>query len=136
MKKYVISIIILLILIVLAIGGFFIYSNIMNNKSNDSINLSEKCMSELEFMDTSIIEMLNGLNNISYTNYRIINEEINVASAEQENSTDSKNTINSTSVINNDILSENNNDINWNDLKSEMENMYDSWTTILIDLTT
>ena len=136
MKKYVISIIILLILIVLAIGGFFIYSNIMNNKSNDSINLSEKCMSELEFMDTSIIEMMNGLNNISYTNYRIINEEINVASAEQENSTDSKNTINSTSVINNDILSENNNDINWNDLKSEMENMYDSWTTILIDLTT
>ena len=156
MKKFIVSIIILFILIIFAIGGFFIYSNIMNNKSNDVQSLNEKCLSEINFLGTSIVSMMNGLNNISYTNYRIVSEEINIANSNegnssssqsgqetsnsgqsgQENGTDSQNTINSSSVVSNNILSEDNNDVDWDSLKSEIENMYDSWTTILIDLTT
>lgn len=54
----------------------------------------------------------------------------------QENTTAGKNAINSSNVENNAILSSDNSDIDWDSLKSEVENMYDSWTTILIDLTT
>ena len=146
MKKFVVSIIIFLIIIVLAIGGYFIYSNIMNNKSSDVQTLNEKCLSEIDFLQTSIISMMNSLNNISYTNYRIVSEEIDVSDSEeessssgqsgQENQTSTQNRIDSSSVVNNDILSSNSDDISWDELKSERENMYDSWTTILIDLTT
>ena len=82
MKKYVVSIIILFIIIVLAIGGFFIYSNIMNNKSSDAQTLNEKGLAEIDYLNTNIITMMNGLNNISYTNYRVVSEEIKVSSAE------------------------------------------------------
>lgn len=135
MKKYVVSIIILFIIIVLAIGGFFIYSNIMNNKSSDAQTLNEKGLAEIDYLNTNIITMMNGLNNISYTDYRVVSEEIKVSSAENS-SENGKNTINSSNLENNNILSSDNTDINWNNLKSEVENMYDSWTTILIDLTT
>ena len=137
MKKYVVSIIILFIIIVLAIVGYFIYSNNMSNKSSDVQTLNEKCLAEIDFLNTSIISMMNGINNISYANYRIVGEEINVSGSEQENSTNSENTtIDSSSVVNNDILSQNNSDVNWDNLKSELENIYDSWTTVLMDLTT
>lgn len=158
MKKYVISIIILLIIIVLSVGGYFIYSNIMNNKSNDVATLNEKCLSEIDLLETSIVSMMNGLNNITYTNYRIVNEEVGVSNSEQgqasqensesnqsdesgsnnsqENSSSNQNTINSSRVVKNDILSRDNNTVDWNGLKSEIENMYDSWTIVLIDLTT
>lgn len=54
----------------------------------------------------------------------------------KESGSGEKNTINSSNVESNDILSNDNTDIDWNSLKSEVENMYDSWTTILMDLTT
>lgn len=146
MKKYVISIIIFFIIILLAIGGYFMYSNIMNNKSNDMKSLQEKSLAEIDFLDTSITSMMNGLNNISYNNYRIVSEEVNVSNEQQGNSNESQSaegsstneqsSIKSSNVTNNDILSGNNNKVNWDNLKSEVENMYDSWTTILIDLTT
>lgn len=84
MKNYIVAIIILLIVIALSIGGFFIYSNIMNNKSNEAQTLNEKCLAEIDYLSTNIISMMNGLNNISYTNYRIVSEEIKVS--EDENS--------------------------------------------------
>ena len=58
MKKYVVSIIILFIIIVLAIGGFFIYSNIMNNKSSDAQTLNEKGLAEIDYLNTNIITLI------------------------------------------------------------------------------
>ncbi len=146
MKKFTITIIILLILILLSVGGFFIYSYIMNNKSNDLATLNEKCLSEIDYLNANIITMMNKINNISYTNYSIVSEEVSVSSSEEEESTssqseqtsetESQNTINSSNVIEDNILSGDNNDVDWNSLKGEIENMYNSWTTILIDLTT
>lgn len=136
MKKYVISIIILFVIIAISIGGFFIYSSNMNNKSSEEQTLTEKSLAELNYLQTNVIGMMNGLNNISYNNYKIVNEEISVTKEEQENTTSGDNTINNSRVVNNDILSGDDNTIQWEQLKSEIENMYDSWTTILIDLTT
>ena len=41
MKRYVVTIIILFALIALSIGGYFVYSKTMTNKSNDSSILKQ-----------------------------------------------------------------------------------------------
>ena len=159
MRKYIVTIIFLLALIGLFIGGYFIYSNAKTNESNSIDILKEKCTSELKYLSSNIILMMNELNNISYENYKVINDEIKVENSNnqnsqgkeentqsengsgggsnsvEENSNNGGNTINSSTVELNSILI-NNNDIDWNLLKSDIENMYASWTTILMDLTT
>lgn len=86
MKKYIITIVFLLVLIGLFIGGYFIYSNAKTNESNSVGTLKAKCTSELEYLSSSIILMMNELNNISYENYKVVNDKINVSSSSEENS--------------------------------------------------
>ena len=78
MKKYIITIVFLFVLIGLFIGGYFIYSNAKTNESNSVDTLKAKCTSELEYLSSNIILMMNELNNISYENYKVINDEIKV----------------------------------------------------------
>ena len=78
MKKYIITIVFLFVLIGLFIGGYFIYSNAKTNESNSVDTLKAKCTSELEYLSSNIIFMMNELNNISYENYKVINDEIKV----------------------------------------------------------
>ena len=46
------------------------------------------------------------------------------------------NTINSSNVELNSILSNNNDKVDWDLVKSDIETMYSTWTTVLMDLTT
>ena len=46
------------------------------------------------------------------------------------------NTINSSNVELNSILSNNNDKVDWDLIKSDIETMYSTWTTVLMDLTT
>ena len=46
------------------------------------------------------------------------------------------NTINSSNVELNSILSNNNDEVDWDLIKSDIETMYSTWTTVLMDLTT
>lgn len=150
MKKYIVSIIILFLLILSSIGGYFVYSNYKTNNSNSTETLKEKCYSEIEYLNSNIIEMMNKLNNISYTKYDIIKEEIKIDNKETEqnssgstkqgsedssNENANKNNITGVSVVENNILGDNK-EIDWNNIKGVAEDIYSSWTTILIDLTT
>ena len=150
MKKYIITIIVLFAIILLSIGGYFIYSNAKTEDANSVSTLHKKCISELNYLGMEITKMANALNNISYTNFEIQNKEIEASSQSQsgsENSegggssnsgegTSSKNSID-TSVIQYDtILTQDDKAIDWNSIKAKIENMHSIWTTILIDLTT
>lgn len=150
MKKYIVSIIILFLLILSSIGGYFVYSNYKTNNSNSTETLKEKCYSEIEYLNSNIIEMMNKLNNISYTKYDIIKEEIKIDNKETEqnssgstkqgsedssNENANKNNITGVSVVENNILGDNK-EIDWNNITGVAEDIYSSWTTILIDLTT
>ena len=64
MKKYVITIVLLFIIILISIGGYFIYSNAKTNESNNMDTLKEKANSEVKFLSANIISMMNELNNI------------------------------------------------------------------------
>ena len=151
MKKFVITIIILILLILLSIGGYFVYGNFKSNQSNDTNTLKQKCMSEIEYLSSNVISVLNGVNNISYSNYRIVDEEIKASDASsdansesnqssgqdsgQGNSNGQANTINRSNIVTNNIQSASNDDVNWTELNSKLQEIYSSWTTIMMDLT-
>ena len=134
MKKYIVTIIILFSIIVLSVGGYFIYANAKTNVSNSDSMLKEKCISEIEFLSSDIINMMNDINNISYSNFKIVNKQIDISDNNEQNTIESENTINSTVIVNDNILN-NNNTINWETLNEKIEYMYASWPTIMMDLT-
>ena len=159
MKKYIITIVILFVLIGLFIGGYFIYSNAKANEANSVDTLKAKCTSELEYLSSNIILMMNQLNNISFENYEVTNDKVTISNSNEEDkqsgggetksedgsgggsnssggtTSSGSNTVNSSNVELNSALA-NNNKIDWNLLKADIEAMYSSWTTILMDLTT
>lgn len=136
MKKYIITIIILFTIISLSIGGYFIYSNAKTNEADSVDKLKEKCLSELNFLSTQTIEIMNGLNNISYSNFEIVNKEIPTSENGGQNTVSTENSISSSIVEYNNILNRNDKDIDWKKISKIVENIYGSWTNILIDLTT
>ena len=134
MKKYIVTIIILFTIIILSIGGYFLYSKAKSNEGNSLNTLKSKCISELEYLNTEIIEIMNGLNNISYENFKITNKEVDVS--EEESNTILENSIDSSVVEFQNIITQDKDKVDWQRIKGRVENMYTSWTTILIDLTT
>lgn len=134
MKKYIITIVTLFAIILLSIGGYFLYSNAKTKESSSTTTLQAKSMSEINYLSTEIIEMMNGLNNISFSNFEIQNKTIEAESSGNE--TASENSIDTSVMQFDNILTSDNNDINWENLKGRVENMYSTWTTVLIDLTT
>ncbi len=135
MKKYIITIIILFAIILLSIGGYFIYANAKTNESNSLDMLKSKSISEIEFLSSDIITMMNEINNISYSNFKVESKEIEMNDESLQNSVDTQNVINTTQIVNDNILNNYKDSTDWTFLKSKIENMYSTWTTVMMDLT-
>lgn len=150
MKKYVITIVIIVAIIILFLGTMYIYSS--NNQNNEE-DLSTKADKEIIYLSSTIINLLNDFNNITYVNYKIVEEEVPMkdensqsssSSSEQQKSSSggggeeqSNNESSTTTNINlkdSSILVNDDKKVNWDKIKKETENMYNTWTTILIDL--
>lgn len=154
MKKYIITIIVIAGIILSLFGSYYIYSS---NNSQDNIDtLKSKADEEITYLDTTIISMMNKFHNITYANYKIVEEDVSTESqsqqsnssssgqggqssgnsgGDQSNSQSASNTI--TNMMNMDyssILVNPNKKIEWNEIKKETEKMYNTWTTVLIDL--
>ena len=140
MKKYIITISILIFLIISTIGGFFIYTNVKANQSNSTDILKEKCMSEIEYLSNNIISVANKLNNISYIEYKIVEEKVSTSDSNentnstQEGSEQKDSAINYSNMDSTSILTNNSQNIDWNNINVKIEDMYSNWTTIMIDL--
>lgn len=130
--------------------------------SDDSEDLNGKAYSEIEYLGTKFINILNRLNNITFENYQITTEEITLSkeSAKQSKASSSSssqssgggsnelgksgegssggdtntNSIIASQMSPNTILNPTTDTIDWAGLKNEMENMYEAWDTILLDL--
>lgn len=143
--KKIILIIFLILTIVFLTG--------CSNKNDE--NLKTKAISELDYLDSKIIEMLNKLNNISFENYSIISKQVKLSSKDEKAKTEEKggegsanegekqeenkeknNTINSTSMVANTELNKNREDINWDELRIDIEQLNESWAVIVLDLYT
>lgn len=155
MRKYVIPIIVITVIILILSGGYYIYSS--NNSQDNIENLKVKVSEEIRYLNTTIISMINQLNNITYANYEIVEEKVKVEksdsqggssgggqskSGEQSSSgsggqggeESQSNTITNINMNDSSILVNTDKKIDWNNIKKETEKMYQTWTTVLIDL--
>ena len=152
MKKILKNVAILLFVILM----LFILSGCKNEKEEKNI-LEEKVKNEIEYLDSKIVSMLNSINNISYQNYKVSTEEIELdknsgQSGEQTATSDEsgqkdkgeqgesqensgKNEIiNKSEMSYSSILNAQNEEINWDIIKSDIEVLHSTWNTIVIDL--
>ena len=142
MYKKIIIFFILLILI--AGSSFAIWKN--NEKPNDEEKINSKLDSEMEYLNTSLISIANGLNNIVIQEYKITESSNNNTSSESSNNTsknDNSSKENSSNESNNETSkisfsmtqnTINTDEIDWKNLESEISNLYKSWSEIIIDL--
>lgn len=139
------KIIIFFILLILIVGSSFaIWKN--NEKPNDEEKINSKLNSEMEYLNTSLISIANGLNNIVIQEYKITESSNNNTSSESSNNTSkndnsskensSKESNNETSNISFSMTQNtiNTDEIDWKNLESEISNLYKSWSEIIIDL--
>lgn len=139
------KIIIFFILLILIVGSSFaIWKN--NEKPNDEEKINSKLNSEMEYLNTSLISIANGLNNIVIQEYKITESSNNNTSSESSNNTsknDNSSKENSSNESNNETSNIsfsmtqntiNTDEIDWKNLESEISNLYKSWSEIIIDL--
>ena len=156
MKKYK-KIIYVFFIIVIASLGILLYKNISKGNSED---IKEKTLAEVEYLEKKIVTLLNDLNNIESRNYNLSVSEISKEdtsksgeSSQQEGSQgessgeDNQGQQNSDSSASNgeEAKSEeytlketgvltNTNEIDWEKIKTEVENLYSPIPTITLDL--
>ena len=156
-EKIIKYVAVLIVVIIIAISIFIIIKFKNNNKKDD--NLNEKTQEELKYISTKIIELMNGLNNITFSNYILIEEENtdnkeNNSNENNENernemneentsdtSSDKSNNTQSSSESNikyelkgSNILSNNTGTINWDNEKGAIESINVKWTSLIVDL--
>lgn len=146
----------IVLIAIIIILGFIIYSNA--NKNNEN-NQQEKVFSEIKYIESKLVQLFNEMNKIESRNYTISIGEISKDSSSSQNSIESNSggseggtssgeesdsTNNSNSSLNSDqdnkkfelqlsgVLT-NKEDINWDYIKGEIENIYTSLATITID---
>lgn len=150
-EKIIKYVAVLIVVIIIAISIFIIIKFKNNNKKDD--NLNEKTQEELKYVSTKIIELMNGLNNITFSNYILIEEE-NTDNKENNSNENNENEANkydtSSNKSNNtqsssesnikyelkgsNILSNNTGTINWDNEKGAIESINVKWTSLIVDL--
>ncbi len=142
------GIVLSIIIIIIVIATIFFSINYVKSDSENSKTLEQKVNSEMKYLDNKILGILNGLNNIVLRNYAVSSYEVETDEKEvNKQETDNKNeeSSNSSDINNNESKSNlyeikatgillSNKDINWENIKSEIEIIYGSWNTIILDL--
>lgn len=119
-------------------------SNLVNEKNN----LNKKIKTEIFYLDTELVSLINELNNINYQKYKVEIQEVeniekdsdesksegesNKESGEKKNTKESKE-VTEISLQPDNILGKEES-VNWKEIKGKIENLYTAWTTISLDL--
>lgn len=127
------------------------------SRKDDGKELKNKVDEEMKYLDSQIVGMINNLNNISYKNYLVLqqnkdenkdknsNNQNNTSSEETSersksssgeqsiNGEENKITSNTFDVIPNSIL-DSSREPDWNVLKIDIEKLYSTWSTVMLDL--
>ena len=157
----------IILIVIIAILGFVIYSNANKGEEN---NQQEKTLSEIKYVESKLVQLFNEMNKIESRNYSISIGEISKDNSSQSNAqssgqssggsssesvsgggegetssgeqSDSSENSNSSSNSKQDkkkfelqlsgVLT-NKEDINWDYVKGEVENLYTSIATITLD---
>ena len=134
--------VILVILIVMGLTGC--------ESANNSEDLKQKVIQEIEYLDSSLINILNKLNNITLENYTVTSKKIitqeekktnqsgeqgtgSDENSTQEDSEKSDTSVNIIEMVPNTILVTNREDVDWDSIKNEIELINSSWSVIALD---
>ena len=125
------SIIFLVALVIISFSG-------CSKQKTDEEQLRDKNISEIDYLDNYIMLMLNSINDIDLKQYDAKiekTENLNEILQESEEtlSEDTGNNVVQYSMVPNTILNANKT-INWENLKLEIENLNDTWPSIIVDL--
>lgn len=142
----------ILLIVIVAILSLTIYTNASKDSGESQ---KEKIFSEVKFIETKIVNLLNTMNNIEVRNYKIVTSELSKESIEKSSSEGASqsesggenssggNSQGTTSQDEQDkkkfelkangVLT-NTDNINWDSIKSEIENLYTSIPSITMDL--
>lgn len=158
-SKYIL---ILLIIICVIMLGFLIYIKFFNSSKNEEYaTLKSKAEGEIVYLDSTIVDLLNKLNNISYSRYVVsikqVNEsqqqsdEGNTGSSSGQESSEEKKTSDSSdsSEVTNEsearvsrlsqtdsLLNADYDNVPWEEISYGVETLYTAWPTINIDMKT
>ena len=150
----------IVLILIIAILGFMIYSNA---SKDDGSNQNEKTFSEIKYVESKLVELFNEMNKIESRNYNIaigeVSKETEQSSSEESSSSSgsgggqggtSSGEVSSSSGDNNSTSNSkqdnkkfeleisgvltNKENINWEYIKGEIENLYSSISTITLDL--
>lgn len=143
-KKEILFLVILLIMI-------FVLTGCKNKEENEE--LKNKVNASIQYLDSNLLAILNRLNNISFENYYVTTEKIRLDNNTKSTSSSSESsksdtegessnefgkeketTITVSDMKSKNILLADKNKIDWENIKAEIENLYSSWDSIIMDL--
>lgn len=152
---------VIVIYLILSISFIFCLTGCDNQASTE--DTKQKVTKELDYLDTQIISISNKLNNILIQNYTITSEEVTLeksssgssgggqsssqeessggeqsqSSSQMQTGSDSqKSNITTTQVEPKTVLNSNENDIDWNTIKNDIEVINEAWSVVILDLST
>lgn len=125
------SIIFLIVLVIISFSG-------CSKEKTDEEQLRDKNISEIDYLDNYIMLLINSINNIDLKQYDAkIEKTENLNEILQENeetsSEDTGNNVVQYSMVPNTVLNVDKT-INWENLKLEIENLNNTWPSIIVDL--
>lgn len=125
------SIIFLVALVIISFSG-------CSKQKTDEEQLRDKNILEIDYLDNYIMLMLNSINNIDLKQYDAKiekTENLNeiLQESEETSSEDTGNNVVQYRMVPNTILNANKT-INWENLKLEIENLNNTWPSIIVDL--
>lgn len=125
------SIIFLVAIVIISFSG-------CSKQKTDEEQLRDKNISEIDYLDNYIMLMLNSINDIDLKQYDAKiekTENLNeiLQESEETSSEDTGNNVVQYSMVPNTILNANKT-INWENLKLEIENLNNTWPSIIVDL--
>ena len=133
LKKLIktLSIIFLIVLVMISFSG-------CSKEKTDEEQLRDKNISEIEYLDNYIMLMLNSINDIDLKQYDAKIEKAEnlnevLEQTEEMSSEDTGNNVVQYSMVPNMVLNSDKS-INWENLKLEIENLNNTWPSVIVDL--
>lgn len=125
------SIIFLIALVIISFSG-------CSKEKTDEEQLRDKNISEIDYLDNYIMLLINSINNIDLKQYDAKiekTENLNeiLQESEETSSEDTGNNVVQYSMVPNTVLNADKT-INWENLKLEIENLNNTWPSIIVDL--
>lgn len=142
-KKQIIIYVIAIAFIIILIFSIVVYAN----SQSDEVTLEEKVSTEIDYLSSKLIGILNQFNGFSFIGYDIQSkeEQNQTATSKQTDTNAQKNSEitdesnasanNSSDNNKNQILAfKGNYPTNWNAIEYQIEEIYHTWNTVVIDL--